>query len=190
MADWEHPRTLTDRPRPVGIPTPRRRQGTISNLARRSAGNLPVRVPAYDWADVITGNKSMFRTYCARATSRERPVVPPDTECPRPCLLYAVRHNGPARSRRWEAVPGVLLSHRQEPLGAITPEDLKAEGFEFLPAFKFYWKRRYPKVGWRPWDFVSVLEVRPWNVGVEDLDDDTQARWLLKQLYGEWLDAR
>lgn len=184
---WEHPRTLTDRARAAGVDAPRRREGTISNLLRRNVGNLPIRVPTVDWAKVVTGEKHMFRTYCARATSPERPVVPPDTVVPRSCLLYAVRFDGPGRSRRWEATPGVLLSHRQEPLGAITPEDLEAEGFKFLPAFRFYWKQRYRKFGWRPWDMVSVLEVRPWNVGVDDLD--TQGRWLLEQLYGEWFGA-
>lgn len=152
--------------------------------------NLPVRVPTVDWAKVATGEKRQFRTYCARAGDRQRPVVPPDMEVPRPVLLYTARHNGLNRARRWEAIPGILFAHRQEPLGSITFEDLAAEGFEFLPAFKFYWKRRYQKIGWRPTDLVSVLEVRPLRGSsdneVESVDEQWCGQWLLRQLYGEW----
>lgn len=182
--EWVHPRTLTDPPAPATITKPRRREGTVSNLIRRSVGNLPIRVPAQDWSKVVVGEKRQFRTYCERAANRERPVVPPDTVAPRPVLLYAVRHNGPARSRRWEAVPGVLLSHRQEPLASISAEDLALEGYENLRAFRWAWKGRYRKLGWRPLDLVSVLEVRPleWN----GADFETFGDWAMTELYGEW----
>lgn len=165
------------------VPKPRPHAGRVSVLVSRKVTNLPIRVPSTDWGAIVTGQKQMFRTYSLSGRDLERPVVPPDTECPRPCLLFSARHDGPRRSRRWKATPGVLLSHRQEPLGSITPDDLAREGFEFLPAFRFYWRQRYKKLGWRPWDMVSVLEVRP----MTDLDMDDWGTWLFDQLYGEWL---
>lgn len=180
---WVHPRTLTDPPEPVAVARPRSREGTISNLLRRRVGNLPIRVPAVDWSKVVTGQKTMFRAYSERGGDRQRPVVPIETPAPRPCLLYAVRHNGPGRSRRYEAVPAWLLAHRQEPLGAITSEDLAEEGFEFRPAFKWYWQDRYRKLGWRPTDMVSVLRVRV----ITDTDLENMGRFLFDELYAEWL---
>lgn len=174
---WTHPRTLTDSAQPVTVEKPKASEGTVSNLLRRNVGNLPVRVPACDWSKVVTGEKSMFRAYSERGGDRLRPLVPADTIAPRPCLLYAVRPG-----RRWEAIPGVLMSHHQEPLGAITEDDLYAEGFEHLHDFKWAWKDRYRTLGWRPLDMVSVLEVRP-----QREDDETWVRdWLFDQAYGEW----
>lgn len=147
----------------------------------RKVTNLPIRVPSSDWAAVVTGRKQMFRTY-GPGFDRERPVVPADTECPRPCLLFTERQVGAERQRQWRAVPGVLLAHRQEPLGSITPEDLAKEGRHFLPAFRYYWRDRYRNLGWRPWEMVSVLEVQPL-----DIEDEQWGLWALKQLYGEWL---
>lgn len=181
MTPWQHKPAVLET---VTVPKPQRHQGTISNQIRRTVTNLPIRVPAMDWASVVVGEKRMFRCYSERKRDRCMPVVPPETECPRPCLLFSVRHNGPARSRRWEAAPGVLLSHRQEPLGSITSDDLAAEGFEFLPAFRFYWQRRYRTVGWRPWEMVSVIEVRPCRS--DGGDDQRLADWLLEHLYGDF----
>lgn len=167
------------------IPKPRRNSGTITQATTRRLTNLPIRVPSTDWAAVVTGKKQMFRTYNSSGSHPEYPVVPPGTECPRPCLLFAARHDGPKRSRRWEAVPGVLLAHRQEPLGSITPEDLVKEGHHFLPAFRFYWKQRYKRLGWRPRDMVSVIEVRPWDWRRHDFEEI--GAWALRELYGDWL---
>lgn len=169
------------------VPKPKRHRGQVGRLLTREISNLPIRVPSTDWPAVITGQKRMFRSYGLSPAYPEKPLVPPDTACPRPCLLFAARHDGPHRSRTWKATRGVLLSHRQEPLGAITSEDLVAEGFEFLPAFRFYWRQRYKRLGWRPWDMVSVLEVRPWEPGVRASDDQVFGAWALQELYGEWL---
>lgn len=159
--------------------------GGVRQALSRRVLNLPIRVPAMDWDAVVCGQKRMFRAYCERARDPSTPIVLPGTEVPRPCLLFATRYTGPRGTKEYKAVPGVLIAHRQEPLGAISPEDLAAEGFKFLPAFRFYWKRRYQKLGWRPWDMVSVVEVRP----VYE-DDHTWVRdWIHDQLYAEWLDA-
>lgn len=136
-----------------------------------------------DWDLVSVGQKRMFRAYAEKAGDRSRPLVPPDTETPRPCLLFAARHGV---RKGYRMIPGVLLSHRQEPLGTISAEDLTAEGFEYLPAFKFYWKRRYRALGWRPWDLVSVLEVRPMQFEVDGHDFDEFGWWAMEELYGEW----
>ena len=122
----------------------------------------------------------MFRTYNGSGREPEAPVIPVGTPCPRPCLLHAQRFG---RTPPWEAQAGVLLSHRQEPLGSITPEDLELEGFKYLPAFRFYWKQRYRAKGWRPWDTISVLEVRPMTFD----DIPLMGSVLFDHLYGEWM---
>jgi hypothetical protein len=168
--------------RPIKIGKPRPYEGRVSVLTRRTLTNLPLRIPAMDWSSVVTGQKGIFRCYSERHIDRCDPVIAPDVEVPRPCLMFAVRHRHSPRGRTWEAIPGVLLSHRQEPLGAITKEDLALEGFERLVDFKAWWCKRYRTLGWRPWDAVSVIEVRPWN----EADFSTWGEWSLRSLYGEW----
>ena len=179
---WEHPaKTVT-------IPKWNTR-ATIRERIGRTVTNLPVRVPTQDWAAVTTGAKTMFRAYNTSRRTPAAPVVPPGTECPRPCLLFTTRHNGPLRSRRYEAVPGVLLSHRQEPLGAISREDAAREGFKTLAEFKWFWKSRYRTIGWRPHDLISVIEVRPLRDPAIDqgTDHSWAAYWALDELLAEWL---
>ena len=178
-SSWTHPTSLSEGLRPA------QNRGTVRSLLLRNVSNLPVRIPAMEWDAISTGAKTMFRAYNGRAgATRELPVIPSGTECPRPCLLFARRYEGArGKDHRWDAIPGVLLSHRREPLGAISPEDLEREGFRFLPGFRFHWQRRYPTLGWRPWDFISVIEVRPL---VED-DREWAATWLLDHVLGEWV---
>lgn len=150
--------------------------GTIAQQALRTASNLPIKVPSVDWAKVFVGEKRMFRWYAKGASAL------PTCDLPCPCLLYSSRrvHRGIGH---WEATPGILTACRQEPLGAIPPADVAAEGFEFLPAFRWYWKMRNKRLGWRPWDLVNVYEVRP--LFPEDIDWVKQ--WIFDRLYREWL---
>lgn len=149
---------------------------TLSQGMLRKATNLVVRVPPTDWAEVSIGAREMFRCLSSLPNTPEYPVIPIGTETPRPVLIWS-KHGG-----RVLAVPAVLLEHRMEPLGSITPEDLEAEGFEYLPAFRYRWKKRYPRYGWKPWAQVNVFRVRPWVPS----DDAWIGQWLLKQLYGDW----
>lgn len=151
--------------------------GSIAQEALRSVSNLPIKVPAVDWAPVSVGEKRMFRWY-ANGTAQ----LPAGETLPRPCLLYAARRVQ-AADERWVAMPGVLTACRTEPLGSIKAADVAAEGFEYLPAFRWYWKLRYKRLGWRPWDLVNVYEVRP----LFEEDAEWAARWALDRLYGEWL---
>lgn len=170
--------SATDRPSisPRRVPAPPRSGGTITQALGRTAGNLPIRVPAVDWPAVYVGEKRMFRWY-----SKGMAALPEGEPLPRPCLLYAARRSH--GEGQWEAIPAVLVACRQEPLGSITPEDVEAEGFKFLPAFKWYWKLRNKRLGWRPFEMVNVYEVQPFT---ED-DTDWAAQWLVQRLYGEWL---
>lgn len=171
---WSHP-TKT-----VSIPKPRRGV-TIRNQIIRKTTNLPLRVPTKDWSAVVTGAKSQFRVYNESGRNPFAPVIPADTSCPRPCVLFALRRVG--EERRHETALGVLIAHRQEPLGAISTADLRIEGFETLSEFKWYWQARHVSRGWRPRDLVSVIEVRP----MAGMDSKGFAAELMNDLYGEWL---
>lgn len=122
----------------------------------------------------------MFRTY-AHGENRLALVIPPDTVCPRPCLIYTQR----GHERQWVMAPAILESFRREPIGAISSEDLATEGFEYMPAFRYYWTNRYKKIGWRPWDEVTVIELSP----MRDGSRDWAARWLYGQVFGEVTNA-
>lgn len=152
----------------------------VSGVLLRKVTNLAVRVPPTDWAEVSIGAREMFRCFSQQPHHPEHSILPEETETPRPVIIWSRR--GPHGATRTLATPAVLLEHRMEPLGAITPEDLEAEGFEFLPAFRYRWKQRYPRYGWRPWAPVNVFRVRPWIPS----DDAWIGQWLLQQLYGDW----
>lgn len=179
MSEWNPPQPkmsdLVRRPRaPVLIeskPGP-----NVSRVLLRKVTNLVVHVPPMDWAEVSIGAREMFRCFSRIPHDPEHSILPEGTETPRPVLIWSRTAN------RSLTTPAILLEHRMEPLGSITPEDLEAEGFEFLPAFRYRWKQRYPRAGWRPWAQVNVFKVRPWVPS----DDAWIGQWLLKQLYGDW----
>lgn len=78
----------------------------------------------------------------------------------------------------------VLEEKWLEPLGAISPASLKAEGFESIGEFRRYWMNR-EKRRFMPTRMVTVYRVRPWQDG----DHDRFAALLLDRLYGEHLAA-
>lgn len=100
-------------------------------------------------------------------------------ECPTPVVGYAMQ--------RWQAEADyrlfVVEALRVEPLGSISAESLRAEGFADISAFKSYWRRRYQTRGWRPLDRVNVLTVRPWR----EPDVDIMGTTLIRRLYGPFL---
>lgn len=155
---------------------------SVSQGLKRKVDNLVLRVPPTDWAEVVIGVKRMYRMYHPQAGRPEQPMVPLGIEVPRPVLLWSRQGSTSFGGGRTLTVPAVLLEHRFEPLGAISAGDLEAEGFPFLPGFRFQWKKRYPRMGWRPWSMVNVFRVRPWT----DEDDEWAGQWLVNQLYGDW----
>jgi hypothetical protein len=71
-----------------------------------------------------------------------------------------------------------------EPLGAITPESLEAEGFETFAEFRRYFCLR-EKTRFRPTRKITVYKVRPWVEG----DEQNFAKRLFERLYGPFTPA-
>ena len=74
----------------------------------------------------------------------------------------------------------VLESMWREPLGAISPESLAAEGYGSLAEYRRYWMARERR-RFAPTRMITVYDVRPWR-GDEDVE--RFARLLLERLYG------
>lgn len=70
-----------------------------------------------------------------------------------------------------------------EPLGAISPESLEAEGFSSLAEFRRYWMQREQR-RFMPTRMVTVYRVRPWQPS----DEADFGRMLLRRLYGKQMD--
>jgi hypothetical protein len=165
------------------------RPPTLKGKLTRRAHNRPVRVPRGDWEAVITGRKRMYRSYSDSWHSRSLPLIPAGEVFPRPAVIYSRVEQ---RHSHVDAALAVILSYRQEPLGAISRADLIAEGFirsadplevrTGINRFRRYWKRRYIAWGWRPSDLISVVELRPWT----EADYDWTCASLFEQLYGDW----
>ena len=102
-----------------------------------------------------------------------------NVECPVPVVAYRVDSQG-----HYDSALMVLEAAWREPLGAISPESLEAEGFESFAHFRRAWcireKRRF-----RPLHTAAVFRVRPCDSG----DDRAMADVLLQRLYGEFLAA-
>jgi hypothetical protein len=157
----------------------RRHPPTLKGALSRRFYNQPVKVPRGDWVKVLIGTKRMYRSYSDSWHGRHLPLIPEGEQYPRPAVIYS---RPPATTLRDVAL-AVILGFRQEPLGAISPEDLATEGFPTLNHFKRYWKARYRRWGYRPRDTISVVQLRPWTPE----DNELQAQWLLQHLFGEWL---
>lgn len=175
---WKHPDHTLDNPPPAE----RRSTARADQALIRHTSNLLVKVSPIDWDFVALGAKQMFRFYDGRGS-----VIPRETPCPRPCLLYSVTHTGSYktgnRAAHWEHCLGTLLSVSRQPLGAISDADIRKEGFANIHEFRAYWSRKYTKRGWRPWDEVTVVECRPLQPG----EYANAAMRVFEQLYGEWM---
>lgn len=132
-----------------------------------------LRVPSADWTAVRHGRKREFRAESGKVSQLW------NVECPVPVVAYKVDSGG-----RYDSVLMVLESVWREPLGAISPESLEAEGFESFAHFRRHWcireRRRF-----RPLHMTTVFRLRPW------LPDDgpAMADALLRRLYGDFLNA-
>lgn len=158
----------------------------------RHVSNLAVRVPRTYWEAVVTGKRRMFRSYADNRNpgGRSARLIREGEEFPRPAVIYSQRGHA-----RWpyDAALAIILAYRQEPLGAISVDDLIAEGMirsedplerrTGISRFRAHWKHRHSHLGWRPGDLISVVELRPLTEG----DRDWAAGWLFDRLYGDWL---
>lgn len=137
---------------------------------QRHAKTLFLRVPAADWQLVTRGHKREFRAASGRGSGLHF------VETPTPVVAYMERRG------KYESRLMVLEERRTEPLGAITEESLRAEGFETLAEFRRYWMKRERR-RFLPTRDCVVYRVRPWQPG----DAESFAEVILERLYGEWL---
>jgi hypothetical protein len=141
---------------------------------QHQASTIFLRVPSADWIAVRHGKKREFRAESGKVSQLW------NVACPVPVVAYRLDSHG-----RYDSALMVLEAVWREPLGAISPESLEAEGFESFAHFRRNWcireKRRF-----RPLHMTTAFRVRPW-----DSDDDrAMADALLKRLYGEFLGSR
>lgn len=122
-----------------------------------------LQIPDTDWSAVCAGSKRQLRCY--------RPGRDDDRDEPEPCIFWS-----PAPFHDTvRAVLGVVEWRRREPLGAISAESLRQEGFDTLAEFRTYFIGRHPQRAFRPLDSVMAYAIRPWQDGDEVLAKD----WLL-----------
>lgn len=132
-----------------------------------------LRVPYGDWPAVKRGIKREFR---AGSGNNQVPQLW-GVKTPTLVVAYSIdpqhRHDGRLM---------VLESMVQEPLGAISPESLEAEGFDSLAEFRTYWMAREHR-RFTPTRMVFAYRVRPADVS----DLDAFSCHALDHLYGEFL---
>lgn len=139
---------------------------------QRRTSTLFLRVPVAEWRQVKRGAKSEFRS-APGAQSQLLAIEPP-----MPVVAYSVDKQG-----RHDARLMVLEKMWREPLGAISPESLAAEGCTNLAEFRRRWVLTNRK-RFTPTRIISVYVVRLWREG---LDERLMADRLLEHLYGEWV---
>lgn len=137
------------------------------------ASTIFLRVPAPEWPAVKRGVKREFRSGVGPGKTQRMWTV----KFPAPAVAYTVNHRG-----EYDARLMVLERAWQEPLGAISPESLAAEGFETLAEFRRHWMRREHS-RFLPTRMVFAYRVRPWR----EEDREEQAALLLERLYGDFL---
>lgn len=131
-----------------------------------------LRVPFADWPAIKRGLKTEFRGSEQMASGLRY------VNCPTPVVGYVKRRS----VEKYESGLLVLEKFWREPLGAITEESIKREGFATLHEFRRYWKVRERK-GFEPLREVTVYRLRPWKDG----DREEFGQVLLDRLYGQWL---
>lgn len=125
-----------------------------------------LQIPVADFGPVAAGRKRELR----HAGGRLRPE---HVTCPQPIVGWTTRGGEVKRALL------VLEECWTEPLGAISPASLEAEGFEDLQSFRRYWRQRTSK--FRPLDTVVCYRLRPF------VEDDLSGLWLdiFDRLFGE-----
>lgn len=141
-------------------------------FAQRVVKTAFLRVAIADWPAVRQGIKREFRSSYNALTR---------TQVPTPVVCWCKR-NGEYEHRF------MVLTHvGREPLSAITPESIAAEGFASFEEFRRYWVTHRQARGKRfePGRMVTVYRVRPWSPD----DRQTLAEHLFDRLYGEYVEA-
>lgn len=139
---------------------------------RTLTSTLFLRVPVSEWGLVKRGAKREFRAAPGIQSQLQH------VELPMPVVGYAVDRHG-----RHDGRLMILESMWIEPLGAITPDSLAAEGCKSLAEFRRRWILTHRK-RFTPTRRIAVFVVRPWRKGV---DERVMADRLLEHLYGEWV---
>jgi hypothetical protein len=133
-----------------------------------------LRVPLADWPAVKRGVKREFRAGTGPNDKSQLWQV----KTPTPVVAYSLNKRGDH-----DAQLMVLEATWMEPLGAITPESLAAEGFKSLAEFRRYWMARERK-RFQPTRRTFVYRVRPWR---GRFDEERFAALLLGRLYGDFI---
>lgn len=141
-------------------------------FTQRRCSTTFVRVPAREWPAVKRGVKREFRAAGQHAHLWHVP-------CPTPVVCYAVLRRG------HDASLMILERAWREPLGAITPESLAAEGFRSLAEFRTHWMARERR-RFTPTRHVWAHRVRPF----EPSDLERFSARIFARLYGDFLDER
>lgn len=140
--------------------------------SQRRVSTTFLRVPARDWPAIKRGYKSEFRAGVGKNAVPQLFGI----QTPLPVVAYSIR-NG-----RHDAQLMTLEALWQEPLGAISPESLRREGFESLAEFRSYWVAREHK------RFTPTRQVFAYRVrGFTGADVDDAAQRIFEHLYGEFL---
>jgi hypothetical protein len=140
---------------------------------QRRASTTFLRVPHVDWPKVKNGLKREFRAGTGSAAVSQLWSLPTPTVV----VGYSIDDQ-----QRYDHRLLVLENHWREPLGAITPESLRAEGCKDLAEFRRYWMNRERR-RFRPTREVSVYRVRPAQTAdLQDVGDR-----LVQHLYGDFL---
>lgn len=135
-----------------------------------SVSTAILRVPRVDWSAIIAGTKTQLR---------HGPRGKPLGTLPRPVVVYSHQNFKSDADARLVALEDIT----REPLGAISPEGLAAEGFDSLKEFRRYWALRHHSHTFNPLLIVNVYHLALWT-------DGDRARFgdkLMTDLYGDWL---
>lgn len=138
-----------------------------------AASTCFLRVPMQEWPAVSRGAKREFRAP-AGPHSQLHKLKPPA-----PVVAYAVGRDGEHKGMLM-----VLTEMWQEPLGAISEESLRNEGFNTLAEFRRAWMLRNRR-RFQPARVTTVYRVRPWLPS----DVREMADKVFEHLYGDWVDV-
>lgn len=139
------------------------------------------RIPGLDWSAVLSSEKTEVRTLVGGKGLS--PYALKHTPCPAVIHTTKVRGVNPHHlaiiERAWT-----------EPLGSLTPESIRREGFESFTEFKQYWLLRRDaetpgniRSEWSPLKEVNVIRLRL----MRETDYVWAGDYLFHRLYGNFI---